>query len=55
MMSLYEQALKAVQTTEKRISAAQEKVSFFSRELADLGHRYAAERRALDALEKGGK
>ena len=54
-MSLYEQALRAVQVTERRISATQEKISIFSRELIALSRQRAAERQALDVLEKEGK
>ena len=55
MSSLYEQVLKTVQATEKRMSVAQEKISILSRELISLGRQHAAERDALAALEKDGK
>ena len=51
---LYQEAVKTVQVTERKISVLQEKVSLASRELSVLGRRLVAAREVLAVLEKEG-
>jgi hypothetical protein len=51
---LYNEALKTVQSIERKISSHQEKVSVLSRELASLGRQLFAARQVVAVLEKEG-
>jgi hypothetical protein len=53
-MALYEDAVKHLQSVERKISLLQERVSVASRELSVLGRQLVAARQVLAVLEKEG-